>query len=74
MLSLDQDQFGIDQLNLGLLILRLVLGLFLAYHGYNKVFGKGGLSGTASWFASMGMKWPKWQARRCCLRFQRWAQ
>ena len=63
MLSLDQDQFGIDQLNLGLLILRLVLGLFLAYHGYNKVFGKGGLSGTASWFASMGMKWPKWQAR-----------
>jgi len=63
MLSLDQDQFGIDQLNLGLLILRLVMGLFLAYHGYNKVFGKGGLSGTASWFASMGMKWPKWQAR-----------
>ena len=63
MLSLDQDQFGIDQLNLGLLILRLVLGLFLAYHGYNKVFGKGGLSGTASWFASMGMKCPKWQAR-----------
>lgn len=63
MLSLDHDQFGMDQLNLGLLILRLVLGLFLAYHGYNKVFGKGGLSGTASWFASMGMKWPKWQAR-----------
>lgn len=63
MLSLDQDQFGMDQLNLGLLILRLVLGFFLAYHGYNKVFGKGGLSGTASWFASMGMKWPKWQAR-----------
>ena len=32
MLSLDHDQFGMDQLNLGLLILRLVLGLFLAYH------------------------------------------
>jgi putative oxidoreductase len=63
MLSLDHDQFGIDQLNFGLLVLRLVLGLFLAYHGYNKVFGKGGLSGTASWFGSMGMKWPKWQAR-----------
>ena len=63
MLSLDHDQFGLDQLNFGLLVLRLVLGLFLAYHGYNKVFGKGGLSGTASWFGSMGMKWPKWQAR-----------
>ena len=63
MLSLNHDHFGIDQINFGLLVLRLVLGLFLAYHGYNKVFGKGGLSGTASWFGSIGMKWPKWQAR-----------
>ena len=54
---------GLDQMNLGLLILRLCLGLFLAYHGYNKVFGGGGLSGTAGWFASMGMKWPALQAR-----------
>ena len=54
---------GPDQLNLGLLILRLCLGLFLAYHGYNKVFGGGGLAGTASWFGSMGMKWPALQAR-----------
>jgi len=52
-----------DQLNLGLLILRLCLGLFLAYHGYNKVFGGGGLKGTAGWFGSIGMKWPQWQAR-----------
>jgi len=52
-----------DQTNLGLLILRLCLGLFLAYHGYNKIFGKGGLSGTAGWFGSIGFKWPKWQAR-----------
>lgn len=54
---------GPDQLNLGLLLLRLCLGLFLAYHGYNKVFGGGGLAGTAGWFGSIGMKWPKWQAR-----------
>jgi putative oxidoreductase len=52
-----------DQSNFGLLILRLCLGLFLAYHGYNKVFGSGGLSGTASWFGSIGFKWPALQAR-----------
>ena len=52
-----------DQLDLGLLLLRLCLGLFLAYHGYNKVFGGGGLKGTSAWFGSIGMKWPAWQAR-----------
>jgi len=52
----------VDQLNLGLLMLRLCLGLFLAYHGYNKFFGGGRIPGTARWFASMGMKWPKAQA------------
>lgn len=50
-------------MNAGLLILRVVFGLFLAYHGYNKLFGPGGLKGTASWFGSIGMRWPKWQAR-----------
>ena len=43
-------------LDAGLLILRVVLGLTMAAHGYNKFFGKGGLSGTAGWFDSMGMK------------------
>ena len=42
--------------DVGLLILRLVLGLTMAAHGYNKFFGKGGLAGTAGWFDSMGMK------------------
>ena len=51
------------QLDLGLLVLRVVFGVFLAYHGYNKVFGGGGLAGTAGWFGSIGMKWPLWQAR-----------
>ena len=51
------------QVNLALLVLRLVFGLFLAYHGYNKVFGGGGLKGTAGWFGSIGMRWPVWQAR-----------
>jgi putative oxidoreductase len=39
-----------------ILLLRVVLGLTMAAHGYNKFFGKGGLAGTAGWFDSMGMK------------------
>ncbi len=52
-----------DPIDLGVLVLRLTFGLFLAYHGYNKVFGGGGLTGTARWFGSIGMRWPAWQAR-----------
>lgn len=52
-----------NQLNLGMLVLRLGFGLSLAFHGYNKFFGPGGLTGTTGWFASIGMKWPKMQAR-----------
>jgi putative oxidoreductase len=51
------------QLDLALLVLRVFFGLSLAAHGYNKFFGKGGLGGTAGWFGSIVMKWPKWQAR-----------
>jgi putative oxidoreductase len=40
----------------GLLILRLVLGLTLAAHGYNKFLGGGRIPGTARWFESVGMK------------------
>jgi putative oxidoreductase len=54
----------VDNINLGLLLLRLCLGLFLAYHGYNKFFGGGRIPGTTRWFASMGMKWPRAQALR----------
>jgi putative oxidoreductase len=42
--------------DIGLLILRLVLGLTLAAHGYNKFFGGGRIPGTARWFESIGMK------------------
>jgi putative oxidoreductase len=49
--------------DLGMLVLRLVFGLFFAYHGYNKFFGPGGISGTVGWFGSIGMKWPAMQAR-----------
>lgn len=52
-----------NQLDVGLLALRVCIGLFLAYHGYNKVFGANGLSGTAAWFAGIGFSWPMVQAR-----------
>ena len=52
-----------DQLNLALLVVRVAFGVGLAVHGYNKVFGGGGLAGTAGWFGSIGMKWPPVQAR-----------
>ncbi|MCU1361955.1 MAG: putative rane protein [Ilumatobacteraceae bacterium] len=51
------------QFDFGVLVLRLAFGLSMAYHGYNKFSGPGGLTGTAGWFGSIGMKWPKWQAR-----------
>lgn len=38
------------------LLLRLTIGPMLVTHGYNKVFGKGGLAGTTGWFESLGLK------------------
>jgi putative oxidoreductase len=51
-----------DAYDVGLLILRLVLGLTLAAHGWNKFFGGGRIPGTAGWFESIGMKYGKFQA------------
>lgn len=38
------------------LILRLTVGPMLFTHGYNKVFGKGGLQGTTGWFEALGLR------------------
>lgn len=38
------------------LILRAVLGGVMVAHGWNHMFGPGGLDGTARWFASMGLR------------------
>ena len=48
-----------NELNLGLLILRLALGPMLLLHGCNKVWGGGGLTGTEGWFRSLGLR-PAW--------------
>jgi putative oxidoreductase len=52
-----------DQLNAGLLLLRLVVGPVFAFHGYAKIFRGGRLDGTAGWFDSIGMRPGFWHAR-----------
>jgi putative oxidoreductase len=49
------DAMG-DGMAAGLLFLRIVIGLTIFAHGYNKFFGGGRIPGTARWFDSMGMK------------------
>lgn len=43
-----------DEVNLGLLVLRLLVGLVLAAHGVAKF--RGGINGVAGWFDSEGLK------------------
>lgn len=50
------NMFDVDGLNLGLFLLRVVVGLTIIAHGYNHIYGGGKIEGTAGWFASMGLK------------------
>jgi len=43
-------------LDMGILFLRLVVGITMAAHGFQKFFGKGGIGQVAAWFDSIGMK------------------
>jgi len=45
-----------DVLDLVLLVVRVVAGVTLALHGYQKFFMGGRIPGTAGWFESLGMK------------------
>jgi putative oxidoreductase len=42
--------------DLGLLVVRSAIGPMLVLHGYNKLFGGGGIAGTTGWFASLGLQ------------------
>ncbi len=46
----------LDAINLGLLVLRVWVGVVMFAHGYRHIFGGGKIQGTAGWFASLGMK------------------
>jgi putative oxidoreductase len=43
-------------------LLRVVVGLTLVAHGYNHLWGRGGLAGTARWFGALGLRPPKLHA------------
>jgi putative oxidoreductase len=46
----------VTSLDTASLVIRLVVGLTIVAHGYNHIFGPGGIQGTAGWFSSMGLK------------------
>ncbi len=50
-----------DEVNLALLLVRLVVGVTLALHGIQKI--RGGLDGVARWFDGMGMRPGRLHAR-----------
>ncbi len=45
-----------DTIDTGLVVLRVLLGLTMAAHGYGKLFRGGRIPGTAGWFDSIGMR------------------
>jgi putative oxidoreductase len=47
---------AVDQVNFGLALLRVVVGVTMIAHGYNHVWRGGRIEGTARWFESLGMK------------------
>ena len=54
---MDATAISATELDVATLVLRLALGPMLVLHGLNKV--RGGLSGTAGWFESLGLR-PGW--------------
>jgi len=55
-LANDTFQFPSDEISVALLVIRIVIGVTIAAHGYGKFFLGGKIPGTAGWFDSMGMK------------------
>ncbi|MEQ8841643.1 MAG: DoxX family protein [Acidimicrobiales bacterium] len=48
--------FWAERVSLGVGLIRFILGVTLAAHGYGKFFRGGRIPGTAGWFDSMGMR------------------
>lgn len=52
----DRTRTSKPSVDLSCLLLRLTVGPMLFTHGYNKVFGQGGLEGTTRWFDGLGLQ------------------
>ena len=50
------------ELDRAALLLRVTLGVVMLAHGWNHIFGPGGVDGTARWFGSMGLHPPRLHA------------
>jgi len=48
--------YDVDGLTLGLVILRVAVGIIMLAHGINHIFRGGKIAGTPGWFSSLGMK------------------
>ena len=46
----------VTAISFGLLLIRVVTGLTLAAHGYQKFYGGGRIAGAARWFESIGLR------------------
>ncbi|MEH0421288.1 DoxX family protein [Streptomyces sp. B21-083] len=51
-----------DATDIAVLVLRLVLGAVMMAHGWNHWRGGAGITGTAGWFAGLGLSRPRLQA------------
>ncbi|MFE7418070.1 DoxX family protein [Rhodococcus sp. NPDC057529] len=45
-----------SEYDVAVLLIRVVVGGTMVAHGYNHLWGNGGLAGTARWFESLGMR------------------
>ena len=48
--------FHVNGLNIGLLLLRIAVGVTMIAHGYNHIWGGGKIAGTGRWFESLGLR------------------
>jgi putative oxidoreductase len=51
-----------NEIDVAVLLLRVIVGATMITHGYNHLWGGGGLAGTARWFGSLGMRPPRLHA------------
>jgi putative oxidoreductase len=52
----------VHQVDAAAAILRVALGIVMLAHGWNHLYGSGGIDGTARWFGSMGLRPPRLHA------------